>query len=255
LKNKRTLIFSLLIPLLLLAAFSGPILSGLGGFLAPRGAGSAEAVLVEGFQTAQDGMMAAALSLVREGRAGQLILILHHYPEKERLFAIQEHYPERLGEELERRGLGKTQYQVWLVPYNDHPITLQEAQTVVPLLARAGIRRAFLLCEGFHTRRSFLVYQNQGAPLGVRFIPYPYFPSYDQHSWWKHTEGIKEFVAQSLKLGYYWGKGYISFFSLIRESPAASGRQTWFFSESRLPFLYAKAYSIPLATPLSNLKL
>jgi hypothetical protein len=216
LKNKRTLIFSLLIPLLLLAAFSGPILSGLGGFLAPRGAGSAEAVLVEGFQTAQDGMMAAALSLVREGRAGQLILILHHYPEKERLFAIQENYPERLGEELERRGLGKTQYQVWLVPYNDHPITLQEAQTVVPLLARAGIRRAFLLCQGFHTRRSFLVYRSQGDLLGVRFIPYSYFPSYDQDTWWKHTEGIKEFGAQALKLGYYLGLGYIPVSSLFR---------------------------------------
>jgi hypothetical protein len=222
LKNKRTLIFSLLIPVLLLAAFSGPILTGLGGFLAPRGAGSAEAVIVEGFQIVQDGLVEAALELIRAGRAGQLILVLHHYPEKERLFAIQAQYQGRLGEELESRGLRKDQYRAWMVPYNDHPITLQEAQTVVPLLARAGIRRAFLLCQGFHTRRSFLVYQNQGAPLGVRFIPYSYFPSYDQHSWWKYTEGIKEFVVQTLKLGYYLGKGYIPFFSLIRESPAAS---------------------------------
>jgi hypothetical protein len=198
---------------------STPALLGLGRFLAPQGTGKAEAVVVEGVQTVQDGTMEAALSLVREGRAGQIILVLHGYPEKERLFAIQEHYPDRLGQELERRGLRKGQYRIWMVPINDHPITLTEARSVVPRLSQVGIRQAFLLCLGFHTLRSFLVYQNQGDPLGVRFIPYPYFASYDQESWWKHTEGIKEFGAQTFKLGYYLGKGYISIFSLFRTSP------------------------------------
>jgi hypothetical protein len=214
-KNKR---FYLLIPVLVvlaLAVFSAPALRGWGRFLAPQGAGRAEAVVVDGYQLVQDGMVDVALALVREGRAKQIILVLHGYPQKERLFAIQEHYPDRLGEELERRGLEKNQYAVWVVPINGHPITLSIARSVVPRLAQAGVHQAFLLCRGFHTRRSFLAYQNQGDPLGVHFIPYPYFPSYDQDSWWKHTEGIKEFGSQTFKLGYYLGKGYIPIFSIF----------------------------------------
>lgn len=69
-------------------------------------------LVVEGFQTVQDGTVEAALGLVREGRAGEVIVVLLSYPEKERLFAIQEHYSDRLGEELERRGLKKGQYRI-----------------------------------------------------------------------------------------------------------------------------------------------
>jgi len=218
LKKKRFLLLSLVLVLAILVWYK-PALRELGRFLAPQGTGKTEAVVVEGFQTVQDGMMEAALALIREGRAGQVFLILLSYPENERLFAIQQHYPDQLGEELERRGLRKDQYRIWIVPINDHPITLTEARSVVPWLAQAGVHQAFLLCRGFHTRRSFLVYQNQGDGFGVRFIPYPYFPSYDQDTWWKHTEGMKEFGSQTFKLGYYLGKGYISIFSLFRKSP------------------------------------
>ena len=214
-RNKRFLILSIALLVLALVYFSTPALIGLGRFLSPQGTGKAEAVVVEGFQTVQDGMMEAALALIQEGRARQIILIIQWYPQKERLFAIQEHYPDRLGEELERRGLRKDQYQIWTVPINDHPITLTEARSVVPRLSQAGISKAFLLCRGFHTRRSFLVFQNQGDVFRVRFIPYPYFPSYDRDTWWKHTEGLKEFVSQTFKLGYYLGKGYIPIFSFL----------------------------------------
>jgi hypothetical protein len=219
-KKRLLLLFFGFLVLALLAA--PPALRGMARFLAPQGEGTAEAVVMEGFQTAQDGMMEAALALVREGRARQIILVLHHYPQNERLFAIQEHYPDRLGEELERRGLKKGEYRIWMVPINDHPMTLTEARSVVPRLSQAGIRRAFLLCRGFHTRRSLLTYQTQGDPLGIRFIPYPYFPSYDQTSWWQHTEGIKEFGSQTFKLAYYLSKGYIPFTSLFRGNMAGS---------------------------------
>jgi hypothetical protein len=215
LRNKRIALFLLIFLILGLAAFSTPVLRGWGRFLAPHGVGNAEAVLVEGFQVIQGGMMEAALALVRQGRAGRIIVVLHDYPEKERLFAIQDQYLERLGEELECLGLTRDQYRIWIVPINDHPITQTEARSVVPRLAQAGIRRAFLLCRGFHTRRSFLVYQNLGAPLGIRFIPLPYFPSYDQDSWWRHPEGLREFGAQTLKLGYYLAMGYIPISSLF----------------------------------------
>ncbi len=218
--NKRLFLLILVLVVLAVTVFSAPALRGWGRFLAPQGAGNAEAVVVEGFQAVQDGMMEAALTLIREGRARQIVLILQWYPQKERLFAIQERYLNYLEEELKRRGLKKEQYQILVVPINDHPITLTEARFVVPRLSQAGINKAFLLCRGFHTRRSFLVFQNQGDVLGVRFIPCPYFPAYDRDTWWNHPEGLKEFVSQTVKLGYYLVKGYIPFFSLFRTSPA-----------------------------------
>jgi hypothetical protein len=216
--KKRFLLISLVL-VLVLSIFSPPVLRGLGYFLAPQGESQADAVVVEGDQVVREGAVRAGVALIKEGRAKQLILVLHRYSEKEQLFAIQDKYPGWLEKELEGRGLKKSQYRIWMLPINGHPITLSEARYVVPRLFQAGIHRALLLCLSFHTRRSLLVYQDQGDALGVRFIPYSYFPSYGRDNWWRDTEGIKDFGSEALKLAYYLGKGYISFSSLFRGSP------------------------------------
>jgi hypothetical protein len=209
-EKKQFLLLSLGILVLALLVLYQPALKGLGHFLAPQGTGKAEAVVVEGNEVVREGAVGVGVGLIKEGRAKQLILVLHRYSENEQLFAIQDKYQGWLEEELERRGLRKNQYRIWVLPINGHPITLSEAQYVVPRLLQTGVHQAILLCLSFHTRRSLLVYQNQGQALGVRFIPYSYFPSYDRDNWWRDTEGIKELGVETLKLGYYLGKGYIS---------------------------------------------
>ena len=213
-KKKRFLLLFLVLVLGCLF-FYEPVLRGLGQFMAPQGGGQAEAVVVEGDQVVREGAVRAGVALIKEGRAKQLILVLHRYSEKEQLFAIQDKYQGWLEEELEGRGLRKNQYRIWVLPINGHPITLSEARYVVPRLFQAGIHRAFLLCLSFHTRRSLLVYQNQGDALGVRFIPYPYFPSYGRDNWWRETEGLKDFGSEAFKLGYYLIKGYIPLSSAL----------------------------------------
>ncbi|MGC1402801.1 MAG: hypothetical protein WA974_07720, partial [Thermodesulfobacteriota bacterium] len=185
-KKKRFLLLFLVLVLAVLFLYE-PILRGLGHFMAPQGGGQAEAVVVEGDQVVREGAVRAGVAIIKEGRAKQIILVLHRYSEKEQLFAIQDKYQGWLEEELEGRGLRKNQYRIWVLPINGHPITLSEARYVVPRLFQAGIHRAFLFCLSFHTRRSLLVYQNQGDALGVRFIPYPYFPSYGRDKWWRET--------------------------------------------------------------------
>lgn len=212
--KKRILLSSLGILVLAFLILYQTALKGLGHFLAPQGTGNAEAVVVEGDQVVQEGAVGIGVGIIKEGRAKQLILVLHRYSENEKLFAIQDKYQGWLEEELERRGLMKNQYRIWVLPINGHPITLSEAQYVVPRLLQAGVHHAILLCLSFHTRRSLLVYQNQGRALGVHFIPYSYFPSYDRDNWWRDTEGIKAFGTETLKMGYYLGKGYISISSL-----------------------------------------
>jgi hypothetical protein len=199
--------------------FSPRSLRVMGRFMAPRGEGRAEAVVVEGNRVVLEGLLRAGVGLIKEGRAKELILVLHRYSEKKQGFAIQDKYQGWLEEELERRGLQKNQYRIWILPINGHPITLSEAQYMVPRLHQAGIHRAILLCLGFHTRRSLMVYRNQGDAWGVRFIPYPHFPYYDRENWWKHKEGIRDFSSEAMKLGYYLGRGYIPISRLFSESP------------------------------------
>ncbi len=222
-KVNRTAVSRLLLTLgfliLGLLAAAPAALMGLARFLAPQGAEKADAVVVEGGQTVKDGVMMAGVSLIREGRARQLIIVLQGYSQKERLFAIQDIYPDLIGKALEDLGLKKDQYQIWEALIDGHPITLEEARYVVPRLYRSGIRNAVLLCQGFHTRRSLLAYQIQGDPLGIRFIPYSFFPYYDLDSWWKTTDGLEEFGSQIIKLGYYLCKGYIPLTYLFYSGP------------------------------------
>ncbi len=219
-KNRLVLYLGLLVLGLLAAAPSA--LMGLARYLAPQGAEMADTVVVEGGQIVKDGMIRAGVSLIREGRARQIIIVLHGYPQKERLFAIQDIYPDLVGKALEDLGLKKDQYQIWVAFIDGHPITLEEARDVTSRLYRAGIRNVSLFCQGFHTRRSLLAYQIHGDPLGVRFIPYPFFPYYDHDSWWKATDGLAEFGSQIIKLGYYLCKGYIPLTYLYRGNPVGS---------------------------------
>jgi uncharacterized SAM-binding protein YcdF (DUF218 family) len=220
LKKNRLLLFLGFLVIGLLSA--APVLLGLARFLAPQGAEKADAVVVEGGQIVQEGLMRAGVSLIREGRARQIVIVLHGYSPKDQLFAIQDIYPNLIGKALEDLGLKNDQYQILVAPIDRHPITLEEARYVAPRLYQAGIRNAFLLCQGFHTRRSLLVYQIQGDPLGIRFIPYPFFPYYDRDSWWKTADSLVDFVSQIIKLGYYLCKGYIPLTYLFRGNPVGS---------------------------------
>jgi hypothetical protein len=130
LKKKRFLLL-FLVPVLGLLVFSTPILKGLGRFMAPQGESRADTVVVEGDQVVREGAVRAGVALIKENRAKQLILVLHRYSEKERLFAIQDQYPDRLGKELDQRGLKKGQYRIWVAPINGYPVTLTEARYVV----------------------------------------------------------------------------------------------------------------------------
>ncbi len=198
-----------LILVVLLVLAHEPVLNGLGTFLAPAGEREGDAVVLEGTQVLITQGVKQAVTLLKEGRVKRMYLILHLFPEERQLFAIQEEYAGILGKELERLGVRRGQYRILMAPINDHPITLAEARYAVPYLFRDGVKKAILLTEGFHTRRSLWTYQRMGNSLGIRFVPVPYFSSYPKEEWWKHLEGIKDFTAESAKLGYYLGRGYL----------------------------------------------
>ncbi len=167
-------------------------------------------MILEGTQVVKNGILKAGMRLLSDGKAKSMVVVLHHPLKEEQVFAIGGWYAQLLMNELQDMGLDKEKVQVISAPIDGHPITLIEARFVVNKLSQDGIQSAILLSEGFHTRRSFVVYSQEGARVGLRVFPYPYFIEYDDISWWHKGEGVGDFVTESLKLAYYLLHGYVS---------------------------------------------
>jgi hypothetical protein len=194
--------------------FHQPILNGAGRLLAPISDERADVVILEGTQVVKNGVLKAGMRLLSDGKAKSMVVVLHHPLKEEQVFALEGRYTRLIMDELEDLGLEKEKVQVISAPINEHPITLTEARFVVDRLSQDGVRSAILLSEGFHTRRSFGVYSQEGARVGLRVVPYSYFIEYDRSCWWQEAEGVSDFFTESFKLTYYLINGYVSTESL-----------------------------------------
>jgi hypothetical protein len=192
----------------LLAIFHQPLLNQAGDFLAPSGKGSGEVTILEGTATIQKGAVKEGMTLLKKA-TDRLVIVLHLPEEKGQLFAIQEEYPRLLKKELRTLGLRDEQLEIMTVPINDHPITLTEARFVMAALAKEGIGSAVLVSEGFHTRRSWAVYQQEGKAFHINVTPHPCFIKYKEKDWWRQKEGVRDFAQESVKLLYYLFFGYV----------------------------------------------
>jgi hypothetical protein len=199
--------------LVVLLLFHRTILMASGNFLAPEGAGNADAIIVENSEVIRAKGVETGRDLLSSGRANRLVIVYQN-SENERIFDRPSDYSLLLTKKLEPLGFKKEHIQVIEVP-TEHPITLTEARTVLSNLSKSGVKSAILLAEGFHTRRSYWAYKQVGAPLGIKIIPCPYFTKYQHANWWTKTKGIHEFVFESLKLIYYVVCGYIPVKSLL----------------------------------------
>jgi hypothetical protein len=212
---KKKIIFSffLLGFVLICLLLSYPtILEEVGGFLAPEGIGKVDVVILEGTKFIEEDALIIGLRLLSPAKANRLVVV-HKKSQKESTFPLSVNYTLLLTQKLEYLGLKKDQFQVLGVPSN-HPITLTEAQMVLSNLSKEGVHSAILLCEGFHTRRSYWTYKQVGLPLGIKIIPYPYFIKYRKQTWWHQSRGIYHFISEFPKLFYYIFQGYIPLKSL-----------------------------------------
>jgi hypothetical protein len=148
--------------LLILIFLSRPILNRAGDFLAPLSKENAEVVILEGTETIKNGPVKEGVDLLKNSKNRLLVVVMHHHEKEGQLFAIQEEYPRLLRKKLKTLGLKEEQLEILLIPVNDHPFTLTEARLVMAILAKEGIRSAVLVSEGFHTRRSWAVYRQEG---------------------------------------------------------------------------------------------
>ena len=217
-KNERSLKrvsvgFGLLVfVLLLLFYYHKTILVEVGKYLAPGGMSKADVLIMEGGMLIKLSAVKIGLNVIFSGTANCLVAVDQDVIGED-IFALS-NYPQLVAKNLEALGLKKGQYEIIGVPAK-HPVTLREAEVVLSLLSKKGVRSAILLTQGFHTRRSYWAYTRVGLPLGIKIIPLPYFTNYGKEDWWQQAEGVREFFNESLKFIYYVFRGYIPLKSLF----------------------------------------
>lgn len=210
-------VYYFLIPLLFILVgiflFYERILTGAGRFLAPEGRGDSDVVIVEGVELGKWKAMEIGIQMLSSGRANRLVVV-DYGSVIEQSSAQLENRAFFLARKLDGLGVRADQIQLIEVPV-DHPVTLGEAQFVLSVLSKNGVRSAILLADSFHTRRSYWAYKEAGSPLGIEIIPCPYFTSFTNENWWRRADGIREFATQFVKYFYYLLCGYIPVKSLV----------------------------------------
>jgi len=207
-KKKNLFFFAILVVIsLLLFSFREIILMRMGSYLAPEGTGKADAVILEGTYLIKWKAVEMGLRLLSSGQAGFVVVVVNQDSESEKTFALP-NYPLLVSKNLEALGLKENQFEIIETP-SDHPITLTAAKIVLPNLSRKGIKRAILLSQGFHMRRSYWAYKQVGSSFGIEVIPQPYFIKFQKENWWQEISGAQAFYSELLKFMYYLLRGYI----------------------------------------------
>ena len=214
-KYSRKLVFpAILLGLITFCALSyETILSGAGDFLAPRGMGKADVVILEGEGLIREKAVKIGIELLSSEKTKRMVIVLQQNSEDESVFALPK-YSLLLTDSLQKLGLKKDQFVIIGVPTN-HPITLTEARIVLADLSKRGVKSAILVAEGFHTRRSLWAYRQVALSLGIEIIPFPFFTKYRSENWWRSIGGARDFVSEFLKYIYYLIRGYIPLKSLL----------------------------------------
>jgi hypothetical protein len=200
--------FLTFVALILTFSFREAILVRAANFMAPKADGAADVIILEGEESPETGAVHIAVNLLFSKQASRMVVVLHQSPANKGRFVLDESYPDLVKKRLIASGLTEKQFMVMVTPVR-HPITLTEATIVLEALSKEGVMSVWLLSNGFHTRRSFLVYRYVGRPHGINVIPLAYFNDYQPDNWWLHEDGVREFVSELFKLLYYQIRGYI----------------------------------------------
>ena len=200
--------FFLLLFIILIYSFRVTILMHAGQFMAPTGNYPADVAILEGNDFIDRSVVACGVNLLKSGRVKRIVVVLHRIDPSHRPFVISGDYPNHVKKEIEAAGLKEINFRI-IVTHIHHPVTLIEATGVLKDLAKENIKSAILVSSGFHTRRSFLIYQYLGIPFGIKIFPCACFNSYPLDHWWSQETGVRDFGAELLKLAYYLARGYI----------------------------------------------
>lgn len=202
---------SLLLAVAVIYAFRVTILMQAGRFMAPGGHYTADAAILEGNEFIDRAVVKSGMELLATGKVRRIAVVLHRIAPSHRPFAMDADYAGLVRRELEAAGLEDRDFRI-IVTRIHHPVTLAAARGAMAALSKEeNVKSAVLLSKGFHTRRSFLVYQHAGLPYGIKIYPAACFNAYPLDRWWLHEHGARDFVMELLKLAYYLAGRHIPF--------------------------------------------
>ena len=81
--------------------------------------------------------------------------------------------------------------------------TVAEAQAVLPVIRRMGIRRLIVVTSNFHTRRAGAIFRRLAPDLTILVVAAP-DKSFTADGWWHRREGQKTFVVEWEKTVANW---------------------------------------------------
>jgi hypothetical protein len=201
---------SLFLIIILAFTFRVTILMRAGQFMAPEGDYTADVAILEGTEFIDRRIVSRGMDLLSSGKVKRIIVVLHRIAPYHRPFAFNEDYPRLVKKEMVALGLKEKDFRI-IVTHIHQPITLTAARGAVEAISKENIKSAILLSPGFHTRRSYLVYQYLCIPFQIKIFPSACFNSYQLDHWWSQENGLRDFAQELLKLAYYIAGGYMPF--------------------------------------------
>jgi len=198
---------------LLVSGIHESILLDAGRFMAPvddRMEGAADIVVLEGVDQIKRDLVAKAAGMVSSGKARRMAIVLTRKAPGDTLSADLEDPLSVVRKALDGLGQDETLCKIVWTPFH-HPATLTSAKAAIEVLAGERVKSVILVSPGFHTRRSYLVYQSLGEPLQILIYPHASFDGHNHglDKWWTQWHGVHDFIEQSIKLVYYMVRGYI----------------------------------------------
>ena len=81
--------------------------------------------------------------------------------------------------------------------------TVAEAQALLPVIRRMGLRRIIVVTSNFHTRRAGAIYRKLAPDLTILVVAAP-DENFTPDGWWHNREGQKTFVVEWEKTIAHW---------------------------------------------------
>ena len=78
--------------------------------------------------------------------------------------------------------------------------TREEAEVVVPILKRRGLKDVILVTANYHTARAKRIFERAAGPYGPHFLASPVNDGlFEPEGWWMRRRHAKTFVYEAIK--------------------------------------------------------
>ena len=150
----------------------------------------ADAILVLSGESRKGDRVQHAVALYKQGLAP--LLVLSGTPA-----GFRTHEAEIMQRHAEYLGMPPGRV---LAVKHDSDSTKEEAEAVVPVLQRRGVKEVILVTSNYHTARAKRIFVKAAGPAGPRFLASPVDDGlFDPDGWWKRRRYAKTFVYEASK--------------------------------------------------------